>query len=211
MNKLSLGIIILAAGEASRMGQAKQLLTLQDKTLLEICVQKASDLQPASITIVLGAHFNKTQAEAQRLQQRYSGQPINWVENPQWATGMGSSIRAGVQKTLQVLPQATQILILLADQPLIQTSQLQALLEVSQTCHLAIIASKYGESFGVPAVFDQSLFEELLQLNEKAGAKKVMKKHQTQMRLVALPEAAFDMDTPEEYEVIKQKVEGERK
>jgi len=211
MSSTTLGIVILAAGEASRMGQAKQLLTLQGQTLLEICVQKAVDLQPASITIVLGAHFDKMQVEAQRLQQKHSNQLINWVENPNWATGMGSSIQAGMQKTLQVTPQAKQVLILLADQPLIQTSQLQTLLEVFQTSDQAIVASKYGDSFGVPAVFDQSLFGALLQLNEKAGAKKVMKKHQTQMRLVALPEAAFDMDTPEEYEVIRQKVEGGRK
>ncbi|OJJ22144.1 hypothetical protein BKI52_08895 [marine bacterium AO1-C] len=211
MSDSKLGIIILAAGEASRMGQAKQLLTLQGQTLLDICVQKAIDLQPATITVVLGAHFAKTQAEAKRLKQTHPQAPIDWVENPHWATGMGSSISAGVQKTLDVATNIEQILILLADQPLIQTNQLQCLTKVFQTSSQTIVASKYGESFGVPAVFDQSLFEELLQLNEKAGAKKVMKKHQTHLRLVSLPEAAFDMDTPEEYEVIKQKVEDIKK
>lgn len=204
MDQSTTGIVILAAGEASRMGQAKQLLQLQGKTLLEICLQKAVDLKPACVVTVLGAHLAKTQAAIERLMQAYPNAPIHWVENQAWATGMGSSIKAGVKKALQEAPHIKQVLILLADQPLIQTYQLQHLLETLNVEPDAnIVASKYGEGFGVPAVFDYSLFEELQQLNEKAGAKKVMKQHQTHMHLIDLPEAAFDMDTPEEYEEMK--------
>lgn len=208
MNQSTTGIVILAAGEASRMGQAKQLLKLQGQTLLEICLQKAVDLKPASIVTVLGAHLTKTQAAIESLIQAYPNAPIHWVENQAWVTGMGSSIKAGVKKALQEAPHIKQILILLADQPLIQIHQLQTLLEVfGAEPNVAIVASKYGEGFGVPAVFDQSLFEELQQLNEKAGAKKVMKQHQAHMHLIDLPEAAFDMDTPEEYEEMKARYE----
>ncbi len=207
MKDPKLGVVILAAGEASRMGQAKQLLTLKGRTLLEMCVQKAITLQPRSIVTVLGAHFAKTQPEVDKVRQKYLEAPIDWVENQHWASGMGSSIQMGVQKNLMKCPDTTQILILLADQPLIHTAQLQTLLEAFRSGSQTIVASKYGNGFGVPAVFDQSLFEELLQLNEKAGAKKIMKKYQNRMQLVAVPEGAFDVDTPEEYEMIRQRIE----
>ena len=203
MKKQNTGIIILAAGEASRMGQAKQLLKLNDKTLLEICLAKAVALKAKTIITVLGAHFAQTQPVVETFKNEHPGEPVRWVKNPGWATGMGSSIQAVVRKTLEISPSVSSMLILLADQPLVSTSQLEELISFFEDTHKAIAAASYGDTFGVPAIFDATMFEALLKLEGKTGAKKVMKQYQSELAKFPLPEAAFDVDTPEEFEKIK--------
>lgn len=199
-----LGIVVLAAGEASRMGQAKQLLKLNKQTFLEICLQKAQALQASSIVVVLGAHFDKTQPEVRAFVKKTPESNIHWEQNTAWASGMGSSIRAGMRKTLAVNPAIQKVLILLADQPLVQITQLRELVRAFQVQQKVIVASHYQDTFGVPAVFSCELFEELLKLDEQAGAKKIMKQYLPQMAYYPLPEAAYDVDTPQEYQKILQ-------
>lgn len=199
-----LGILVLAAGEASRMGQAKQLLKLNKQTFLDICLQKAQALQASATVVVLGAYFDKTQPEVQAFVEKNPESNIHWEQNVAWASGMGSSIRAGIQKALAVNPTIQKVLILLADQPLVQVPQLQELIRAFQSQQKAIVASQYQETFGVPAVFSSELFTELLKLDEQVGAKKIMKQHSSQMAYYSLPEAAYDVDTPQEYQKILQ-------
>lgn len=202
MEKQQLGIVILAAGEASRMGQPKQLLKLNKQTLLDICLAKATRLNAGTIVTVLGAHLAQTQPVVEAFGNNHSENTC-WVENPKWATGMGSSIRTGVRKILEVNPFVSAILILLADQPLISLKQLKEFISFFDHTPKAIAASSYHNTFGVPAIFGLSVFEALLELESKTGAKKIMKQHLSELVKFPLPEAAFDVDTPEEFEKIK--------
>jgi molybdenum cofactor cytidylyltransferase len=121
------------------------------------------------------------------------------VYNPDWATGMGSSIRIGVKEILTKQADLEAILLLLVDQPLIQVSQLQTMLNLHQKNPTAIIAAAYKSTLGVPALFPKYFFPSLIDLKEQVGAKKIIKKFQDQVIPFSCPEAAFDIDTEADY------------
>jgi molybdenum cofactor cytidylyltransferase len=196
---IKLSIIILAAGEASRMGQAKQLLKLEGQTLLERCLAKAKALPAEAIVTVLGAHLAQTQPVVEAF-----GKGVQVAINQEWANGMGGSIAQGMHQVLATNPSTEAVLVLLADQPLVPVEKLAEMIQFYQTNTAEIVASAYHDTFGVPAIFGQAMFEHLLQLKGKTGAKKVMKQHANQLLHFAFPEATFDVDTPEDFERIKE-------
>ena len=53
---------------------------------------------------------------------------------------------------------------------------------------------------GVPALFSNSLFSELINLEGDKGAKNLMRKYQDEVLAIPIPEAAIDIDTPDDYE-----------
>lgn len=196
--KTKLSVIILAAGEASRMGQPKQLLELNGQTLLNRCLTKATALPAEAVVVVLGAHLAQTQPIVDAF-----GKGVHTVVNPAWASGMGGSIAQGIDKVLEVAPSAEATFILLADQPLVSVAKLHEMLSFYENNANPIVASAYHDTFGVPAIFARSMFDTLQQLEGKTGAKKVMKQHWGQLAQFELPEAAFDVDTPEDFAQIK--------
>ncbi|WP_299462436.1 nucleotidyltransferase family protein [uncultured Microscilla sp.] len=196
-----LDIMILAAGKASRMGQAKQLLKLHGQSLLEICLAKATTLPTTSVVVVLGAYLAQTQPLVNAF-----GKGVHTVVNKDWASGMGGSIATGMNKILEINPLAKATMVLLADQPLVSAEKLHDMLRLYQQKTAPIVTSAYSGTFGVPAIFERALFEHLLQLKGKTGAKKVMKQHLDQLTYFDLPMAAFDADTPEDFEQIKAMV-----
>lgn len=196
--KTKLSIIILAAGEASRMGQAKQLLKLEGQTLLERCLAKAVALPAEAVVTVLGAHLAQTQPVVEAFDKG-----VHIAINPEWANGMGGSVAQGMHQVLALNPSTEAVLVLLADQPLVQVEKLAEMVQFYQANAAEIVASAYHDTFGVPAIFGQAMFDHLLQLKGKTGAKKVMKQHANELISFALPKAAFDVDTPEDFERIK--------
>ena len=73
------------------------------------------------------------------------------------------------------------------------------------------MASTYGGSFGVPALFGRTLFAELAQLEGAAGAKQVIKRHASEAQFLPFPCGEVDVDTPDDFSrLIAQDVEQER-
>ena len=60
----------------------------------------------------------------------------------------------------------------------------------------SIVASGYGGSYGVPALFGKAHFAELAKLKGAAGAKQVIQKHLQKVQLLPFPEGEIDVDTP---------------
>jgi molybdenum cofactor cytidylyltransferase len=95
-------------------------------------------------------------------------------------------------------PETVAALILLADQPLVTAEhlrQLRALL--SPDC--SAVAAEYSGSPGVPAIFQRSAFPALLTLSPESGAKQLLRTLGDRVRRLPMPEAAADIDTPEDY------------
>ena len=189
---VSVGLVILAAGSSSRMGQPKQLLTYEGESL----VRRSAGLGLLSgcfpVTVVLGANNLLIGTELEDL-------PVFVTQNPDWEAGMASSIRVGLTHTLHVLPTVEAVLIALCDQPLVTPAFLHGLTEAFAASGKPIIATRYGNTTGVPALFSRELFHELEQLNGQEGARKLIATHADQVHAVAFPEAALDVDTPEDY------------
>ena len=202
MNSSTVGLIILAAGASTRMGTPKQLLTYRGRSFIRhitesaICASQqrfaiASACQP--IAVVLGAH-------AERIKPEISHLPIQIVENQQWAEGMSTSIRVGLEALLAMNPNLDAVAIALCDQPFVSFPILDRIVEAYHLTGKPIIASEYSGTLGVPALFNHTLFSELMALKSTEGAKKLIKKHIHEVFSVPFPEGSIDIDTPNDYQ-----------
>jgi molybdenum cofactor cytidylyltransferase len=180
----STGIIVLAAGASVRMNSPKQLLKFESKTLLRRVVETSIESICNPIVIVLGANFEILTQEIEDLSAEI-------VFNPDWQSGLSSSIKVGIENLLKIAPDIAASVITLADQPFVTTS------------NDLIIAAEYNGTIGVPAIFAREVFDDFKQLLGDRGAKPIMEKRRERLSTIALPEAAFDVDTPQDFAKIK--------
>ncbi|MCX6319754.1 MAG: nucleotidyltransferase family protein [Bacteroidetes bacterium] len=185
------GIIILAAGSSSRLGQPKQSLVYNEHTLLKRIVTTAIQSACGAVVVVLGAN-------ATLLKKECEGAAM--VINDNWQTGMAGSIGCGLKYLTSRHPQLDGVIITVCDQPHITGALLQQLLDAHQQTHLPIIASDYGGITGTPVFFHRALFPELLLLEGDKGAKQLVQKNKDCTGLVAFPLGKEDIDTKEDYE-----------
>jgi molybdenum cofactor cytidylyltransferase len=193
------GIILLAAGGSSRLGKPKQLLLYKGQTLLQNTLSVALTSNAQSVMVVLGAN-------ADILQTEITNGKIHVVVNDDWQEGMGSSIRTGVKAITEINPSTEGVILLVCDQPFINSALLNNLITAHQKTGKEIVACTYGNTFGPPVFFHQSLFSELLQLKGDTGARSIVQKHLDNMEAIPFPEGIFDIDTEGDYQKIKGSV-----
>jgi molybdenum cofactor cytidylyltransferase len=139
------GVIILAAGSSSRLGQPKQLLEFNGKTLLEIAVEAAQNSLAASCVIVLGAN-------ADLIVEKIRHTKADQVINENWESGMASSMQKGLKYLIEKSA-PDQVILMLSDQPFVNSNILNSLIENKLNSHSEIIACSYNGTFGVPVLF----------------------------------------------------------
>ncbi|MEM7713509.1 MAG: nucleotidyltransferase family protein [Cyanobacteria bacterium P01_A01_bin.68] len=188
-----IGLIILAAGKASRMGKPKQLLTYQGSSLISNAVKTGVNSTCKPVIVVLGSYSEQIKPEIDKL-------PVQIIENLDWETGMSSSIRVGINLINQSNPNLDAVIIALADQPLISEAVFNQLIEKYQDTNNKIIAAAYDDIVGVPALFDKTFFSELMNIEGDRGAKALMRKYKNEVLTIPIPEAAIDIDTQDDYE-----------
>jgi molybdenum cofactor cytidylyltransferase len=189
-----IGLILLAAGASRRLENfPKQLLEFRGKTLLRRAAENALASKCGKTCVVLGANAEKLKREIDDL-------PIEIVVNENWANGMSSSLKCGLGKLLEVEPNLPAVVVTLCDQPLIDSAIIDRLTEAFSASRNQIIAAEYAETVGVPAIFARSIFDELMNLADDGGAKQIIKKHAASVGKIPVPEAAFDVDTRNDYE-----------
>ncbi len=189
---MNIGLILLAAGSSSRMGQPKQLLKINRETLLHHAATVAMESAIGPVVVVLGAN----EAPHRKVLE---GLDVEVVPNPGWETGMGSSLKAGLRHSLKHRPDTGAVLVMVCDQPLVTAIHLKQLVKSFANSHQEIAASFYSGTSGVPAIFHKELFAEILLMPDATGAKKIISDHPELTHTIALPEGAFDVDTPEDY------------
>lgn len=190
-----IGVIVLAAGSSSRMnGEPKQLLVFRGKTLLRRAVETAVQTNFSAVAVVLGA-------DSERLIKEIDDLPVEIAINENWRTGMSSSIKTGLSALSKKSLDA--VIITLCDQPLISAEILQKLGGVFAQKRFLVVAAKYAATIGVPALFASEIFDELMNLQNDAGAKKIInkyKKYKEKTVLVSASAAEIDVDTFDDYE-----------
>jgi molybdenum cofactor cytidylyltransferase len=177
--------LILAAGVATRMGRLKQLLPYRGKTLVEHAVEQALAAGFDPVIVVVGA-------EAASVRAALAARPVRLVENSLWHLGMGSSIAAGVRFLLS----AQSLAVMLADQPFVEARHLRAMQTLLDASTAPAVAAQYNGTLGVPALFKRELFGALQSLDPATGARALLGTHAVPF---PLPEAAVDIDTPEDF------------
>ncbi|MGI8554933.1 MAG: nucleotidyltransferase family protein [Pyrinomonadaceae bacterium] len=193
VNKSRIGIIILAAGASTRLGKPKQLLDFQGKSLIRRAAENALAAECEITAVVLGANFHEIKKKIEDL-------PVEILVNKNQQSGMGSSVKAGLEKLLEIEPNLSSVILMLCDQPLVNTASILRLVKTQHETRKKIAASEYKKTLGVPAIFSRELFDELLNLQGDTGAKFLIKKYAvSEVAKVSAPEAAVDVDTAEDY------------
>lgn len=186
------GLIILAAGNASRMGKPKQLLAIGQQSLLEHALQEGQLAVGERLIVVLGAY-------QQSIQEGINHTGWRVAINEDWESGMASSIRAGMQQLLRDFPDTEQVILAVADQPHITAGLFQRLGQLRLNSAKGIVACQYADTQGVPVLFDRIYFDKLQALSGKQGAKKLIQQYSTDVAVQDFPEGAIDLDTPQDY------------
>ena len=122
------------------------------------------------------------------------------VQNQQWSRGIGSSIRCGIEALTNSSPDVEASVLLVCDQPAVNARVIQRLIALRETTGKTIVASSYAHTFGVPALFIRSVFQELLSLDDKAGAKSIVLRSRERVASLSFPEGQIDIDTWEDWE-----------
>lgn len=196
-------VIILAAGLSSRMGSPKQLIKINNETLVRRAVATAAKSGAGNIFVVVGSSSEAIRHELEDLS-------VTFIDNPDFHEGIASSIVAGIRG----LPADSRAaLIMTCDQPLITGRDLNDLIAIFETKFCPIAAMTYDGVIGVPALFDACVYPDLLSLKGDRGAKAVIQRYSDDVATYHCPRAATDCDTPDDILKINSMIDsvtGER-
>jgi molybdenum cofactor cytidylyltransferase len=190
--------MVLAAGSSTRLGRPKQLLEFHGEPLLARAVRIALEAGASPVWVVLPT------ALLPAAHPVLAHMAAIVVENPLSPEGMGSSLRAGMAALLSSWEddgnsQPDRLLLLVCDQPLLTAEHLRTLLHTPSP--QGMTAARYNQRVGVPAVFRREHFAALAAASGDEGARALLRSHA--VTAVDLPEAAIDIDTPEDLERLR--------
>lgn len=188
--------IILAAGEGKRMGKVKLTLPLGDKQLIEWVLQ-AVKLAP------LDKYFLVVRPEDKEMIKIGESWGAEIVLNPEYRSGMSSSIRKALDQISSELVEG--IFILLGDQPLINPSIIFKMLKAFTPGKREIVVPFYKDKQGNPVLFDNYWRDELLELSGDVGGRVLIKAHPERIKRVKIPDESIfiDIDREEDYQKMK--------
>lgn len=189
---MKVGAVILAAGSSSRMGRPKQTLQFEGNSLLRRAALAALGAGCGPVVVVTGAH-------AELCRRELDGLDVREAFNASWESGMASSVRAGIEGLISMDAGVAAAVLLLCDQPHVTSHVISSLIAAHHASGRPVIASTYGGSFGVPALFSRTLFTELTQLEGMSGAKEVIKRHASEAHFLPFAEGSVDVDTPADF------------
>ena len=189
------GIILLAAGASARLGTPKQLLQYKGKTLLQHALEIGIATEMHPIIIILGAN-------SELVRQSVEHKNIHPVFNKEWSEGMASSIRCGMEELHTIAPAVEGVIIMVGDQPFVTAKLLTDLVDKHQLTGKPIIASRYNNNLGTPALFDKTIFTLLRLLKGDSGAKKMMQANPGWVESVDFPLGEIDIDTKGDYDLL---------
>jgi len=187
--------LILAAGESTRFGGRKQLADIDGKSMLEHAIDQLRPIFNDDLYVVLGAFRDEILAVI--------GNRAKTIANDNWQSGMGSSIAAGIAG-ICAAGNYDGVLIALVDQVGLTRSDYQKLLNAFDGSH--VIASRYKEMNGVPALFPSAYFPELSRMDGTRGAQQVLNNTSHDISAIAMPNAAFDIDTQDDLKLFANRL-----
>jgi molybdenum cofactor cytidylyltransferase len=174
------------------MGEPKQLLAFDGRPLLVRAVDAALASAAWPVVVVLGAH-------AEKIRPLLARHPVLISENPAWAEGMASSVRAGIATLQEFSRSLDAALIAVCDQPAFSPDVIAALIAAQRATGRSIAAARYRGRHGVPALFLREHFSSLAALTGEAGARALLNDAPERVAAVDLPALDVDLDTPDDF------------
>jgi molybdenum cofactor cytidylyltransferase len=185
------GIIILAAGSSTRMGEPKQLMMYKNKTFLQHIIGEAKNANLEPVICVTGY-------ESDLITQSISVMDVDIVYNENWTEGMGTGIAAGIKRLL--LTDVNSVILAVSDQPHVSSELFGKMQQLKEKSGKGIIACSYANTLGTPVLFGKHYFNDLTSLSGNEGAKKILQLNMTDVCSVEFEKGSIDIDTKQDYE-----------
>ena len=193
--------VVLAAGSSRRMGRPKQLLGVGGRPLLEVIVAHACASRLDVVLVVLGA-------EADQIRELVDVGRARVIVNPDHASGMASSLLAGIAALTDEIDKVDRAVVILGDQPDISSKLLDALLDLQERSALPAAALSFDGLLHPPVVLASELWPGLKTLEGDVGCRALIRERPELVATLPVREGhkhPADIDTPEDYDrLVKQ-------
>jgi molybdenum cofactor cytidylyltransferase len=183
--------LVLAAGQSRRMGRRNKLLAEIDGVPMVRRVVEQAIASRAARTLLVSGH------EPDRLRAVLQGLQVEFVHNPDYAGGLSTSLRAGIEA---LGPEVDGAVVLLGDMPRVAQRHIDRLIAAFNPLEgRAVCVPTYDGKRGNPVLFGRSLFAELKAVAGDVGARHLIGQHEDELAEVAMQDDAIfiDVDTPE--------------
>ncbi len=200
-SKLRLAILLLAAGEGSRLGGfPKALLKREGESLLSGFLQSIQTLNPVETSVVTGFYADAIEAEINVIRQR-TNKSIAIVKNPNPEEGQSSSVRIGLES---LTSDYDVLLVALCDQPNIGVSEIEALLgQFNQKgFNKEIVLPMVNGSRGNPVLLSKKVIEEIL-ATPGMVCRPFMDKHPEMVKVFETNNQAYLLDVDTQADIQK--------
>ncbi|MBZ9683704.1 MULTISPECIES: NTP transferase domain-containing protein [unclassified Mesorhizobium] len=192
-SRLKVGIVLLAAGRSSRMGGPNKLMALFDGQPLVRRTAERALASKASGTIVVTGH------QRERVRAALSGLDVTFADNPDFADGLSTSLKAG---TAYLPEDAAGAMIVLGDMPGVASDDLDRLIDAFRRAGgNSVVRATHQGKRGNPVLLPRSLFAAIAHLEGDTGARHLVEAEGLDVIDVEIGEgASVDVDTREALE-----------
>ena len=190
--------IVLAAGFSQRMTRFKPLLPLGDGTVVARVVKTYRDAGIADVVVVVG-HC------AAQMRQAVNALAVRCVENADYGRGMFTSVQAGIRA---LPPDGEAFFVHPVDIPLVRTQTIGRLLRAMRGGAHTVVYPAFDGRRGHPPLIDAGLAPRILQWPGTGGLRGFLQGHDGQSFDLAVADEAvlMDMDTPQDYERLRERL-----
>jgi molybdenum cofactor cytidylyltransferase len=198
-----LEVVILAAGFSSRLGHPKALARLRGVSLLRRTAALAAALSPAKIIVVI-----PRQAASYRIEARDFA--VGFAANPRRAEGLSSSVQCGISRARY----SSAVLLLPVDLPFLSYRDLSRLFSHWRASRRCVIARRVEPDAasprgGVPLILPRWLYARARAVRGDVGLRDLVSGLKpAQRKLLNLPSAALDIDTPRDLRAARHRFAG---
>ena len=193
--------VVLAAGRSTRMGAVNKLIAeIGGKPLVRIAAEQALASHASPVIVVTGHEKDKVAAAL-------AGLPVRLVHNPDYAEGLGSSLRTGIAA---VPAEADGAIVCLGDMPQVDAPLIDKLIAAFDPEKGALVVTPTIDGRrGNPVVWSRRFFPDLMAVQGDIGARNLIGSYAE--AVVEVPVAGegalIDVDTPESLSAVKAEIE----
>jgi molybdenum cofactor cytidylyltransferase len=187
--------LVPAAGLSTRLGRNKLLLSFRGKSVISCAIDTLLDSAVDEIIVILGH-------EADQVRAAIGEKRVRFVENRDYQEGLGSSVRAGFAA---ISVQTTAVMIYLADQPLLESGEVNSLIRLfaeADKANKSIVVPFFRGQRGNPVIVNSSYRASVLAATGETGCRRVIKQHPDQVLAAEMEtdHVVRDIDTMEAYD-----------